>query len=356
MEYYVLDDHGTPKPERRCPVSETRVLDLHCDTIDALSMRGSSAFTDILGPIEGDMAHNNLQIAFDRMRQVGPWCQCYAVWVPDDPPSLPGGDPLAFYRHARDYFLAQVADHADQVTQVRDALAIEDALETGKVAAMLTVENGSPVGTDLGVVDEWAADGVKMVTLTWNGRNTIASGHGTTDGLSAFGREVVRTLEDRRIVVDVSHLNDVGFWDLMKVVRRPVAASHSNARKVCGHRRNLTDDQFRAIVDMGGVVGLTYCRGFVSGRYAGRGWEVRSDGEVTFDEMAAHLERFLDLGGEDAVALGSDFDGSRTPGWLDSCGKLAPFHGRIAERFGETVARKLLFENAHAFFVRNETQ
>ena len=211
------------------------------------------------------------------------------------------------------------------------------------------------MGSDLAIVDEWAADGVKMVTLTWNGKNTIASGHDTQDGLSPFGREVVRVLEDRRIVVDVSHLNDVGFWELMKVVRRPFAASHSNARSVCGHRRNLTDDQFRAIVSMGGVVGLNYYRSFVSDRYAENGSEARADGEVTFEELAAHLERFLDLDGEDAIALGSDFDGSDTPTWLGACEQLDPFYQRIAGHFGESVARKLFFENAHAFFVRNET-
>lgn len=336
-------------------MAQTKVFDLHCDTIDALAMRDCMPFAGGRGAIQGDMASNNLQLALDRMQAVGPWCQCYAVWVPDDLSGLPTPDPLWFYRRARDYFFAQVKEHAGGVAQVRDARDIEGVLAAGKTAAMLTVENGSPVGSDLAIVDEWAADGVKMVTLTWNGKNTIASGHDTQDGLSPFGREVVRVLEDRRIVVDVSHLNDVGFWELMKVVRRPFAASHSNARSVCGHRRNLTDDQFRAIVSMGGVVGLNYYRSFVSDRYAENGSEARADGEVTFEELAAHLERFLDLDGEDAITLGSDFDGSDTPAWLGTCEQLEAFYQRIAGHFGESVARKLFFENALAFFVRNET-
>ena len=336
----------TPRPQ---------VFDLHCDTIDALSMHDVSSYFDMLGTIEGDMARNSLQLAFDRMGQVGPWCQCYAVWVPDDLSAFPGNDPLAFYRHARDYFMAQMAAHADVVTQVRDARQIEDMLASGRMAALLTVENGAPVGNDLGVVDEWADDGVKMVTLTWNGHNTIASGHDTDTGLSPFGREVVRAMEERHIVVDVSHLNDVGFWELMKVARRPLAASHSNAREVCSHKRNLTDDQFRAIVDGGGIVGLNYYRGFVSERYVANGWTVRDDGEVTLDELCAHIERFLALGGEDAIALGSDFDGSETPAWLSSCEQVGGFYQAIVGRFGQTVADKLFFGNAHAFFVRNET-
>lgn len=323
---------------------DIKVFDLHCDTIDALAFGDSGPFVGFAST-EGDLVRNRLALGIDRMQTVGPWCQCYAIWVPDQLSEL---TPLQFYRRARDYFHTQMAAHGDDVVQVRDARALDEVLASGKTAAMLTVENGSPVGSDLGVIDEWAADGVKMVTLTWNGKNSIASGHDTTDGLSTFGRQVVRAMEDRRIVVDVSHLNDVGFWDLMKVVRRPFAASHSNLREVCGHKRNLTDDQFRAIRDMGGIVGLNYCTGFVRDN----AW---SADEVSFDDVAAHIERFLDLGGEDTIALGSDFDGCTPPAWLSTCEKLTPLYQRIVLRFGESVAQRLFFENAHDFFVRNET-
>ena len=324
-----------------------KVFDLHCDTIDALSMRDVPPYSALGLGAEQDLASNTLQLALGRMRQAGSWVQCFAVWVPDDLSAFPGG-PLSFYHRARDYFKAQMARHAGLVTQVRDARDVDGVLAEGRIAAMLTVENGSPIGNDLGVVDEWEADGVKMVTLTWNGPNTIASGHDTTQGLSSFGRQVVRALEDRRMVVDVSHLNDVGFWDLMKVVRRPIAASHSNLRAICGHRRNLTDDQFRAIMDTGGIVGLNYYCDFL------KDGAPRPD-EVSFDDLSAHLERFLDLGGEGSIALGSDFDGSTTPAWLASCDDLPALFERVAARFGQELAQKLFFDNARAFFVRNET-
>ena len=141
---------------------DTKVFDLHCDTVDALAMHDVSSYFDMLGTVEGDMATNNLQLAFDRMATVGPWCQCYAVWVPDDLSAFPRSDALAFYRHARDYFKAQMAAHGDVVAQVRDARDIDAVLASGRVAALLTVENGSPVGNDLGVVDEWAEDGVTL--------------------------------------------------------------------------------------------------------------------------------------------------------------------------------------------------
>ena len=296
----------------------------------------------------GDLVHNGIQLAADRMPC--PWCQCYAVWVPDDLAPF-GMDALEFYRRARDWFSAHTSPEGP-VTQVRDARAIESVLEAGRTAALLTVENGKPI-TSLEVVDEMAADGVKMVTLTWNAANPIAHGSQATGGLTSFGREVMRAMEDRRMVVDVSHLNDESFWDVARAARRPFAASHSNARAVCGHPRNLTDDQFRAIVDAGGVVGINYFRGFISDRVTG--FDAPVDGEVTFDELAAHIEHFLDLGGEGAIALGSDFDGSETPAWLDACEKVAPFYELVAARFGAALADRMFWRNAHEFFVRNET-
>ena len=238
------------------------------------------------------------------------------------------------------------------MTQVRDARDIEATLEAGRVAAMLTIENGLPLDS-IDLIDEAASDGVKMVTLTWNAANPIAHGSQANGGLTSYGREALRALEDRRIVADVSHLNDESFWDVARAARRPFAASHSNARSICGHPRNLTDDQFRAIVDAGGVVGINYFRGFLSDRVTG--FDAPADGEVTFDELAAHVEHFLDLGGEGALALGSDFDGSETPDWLSACEKVAPFYELVSNRFGQDLADRMFWDNAHDFFVRNET-
>lgn len=329
-----------------------KVFDLHCDTIDQLCMRDVEPYkTEIAEQAirgvdtSGTLLSNGGALALDRMAAFD-WCQCFAVWVPDlyDAP-----EARAFYRRARDWFRGQVASYPERVTRVRDARRVPEVLADGCTAALLTVENASLLGGDMGMVEELAADGVKMVTLTWNGKNALGSGKCSHEGLTEFGRQAVRALEDARIVVDVSHLNDEGFADLLKVARRPFAASHSNARGVCNVPRNLTDDAFRAIRDAGGVVGLNYYRGFIVER------DCPAAGEATFDELAAHVEHFLDLGGEDTLALGSDYDGSDVPAWLDSCEKVPGFYARVVERFGRTVADKMFYENARAFFERNET-
>lgn len=330
---------------------KTKVFDLHCDTIDQLCMRDCEPYkTEIaeqakLGiDTSGTLLTNGGALALDRMAAYA-WCQCFAVWVPDiyDAPVA-----RAFYRRARDWFRGQTVAYPEQVEQVRDARDVPGVLAAGRTVALLTVENASLLGGDLGMVEELAADGVKMVTLTWNGKNALGSGKCSHEGLTEFGRQAVRALEDAHIVVDVSHLNDEGFADLLKVARRPFAASHSNARSVCNVPRNLTDDAFRAIRDTGGVVGLNYYRGFIVERAC------PAEGEATFDELAAHVEHFLDLGGEDTLALGSDYDGSDVPVWLDRCEKLEGFHARMVERFGQAVVDKLFYENARAFFERNE--
>ncbi len=326
-----------------------RVFDLHCDTIDSLAFSDYGYFAEFMRDKQGgDLARNDVQLSADRMPC--PWCQCYAVWVPDELDSL-GMTAPEFYRSARDWFYGHTSPQGP-VSQVRDARDVDATVSAGGVAALLTIENGSPL-ISLDMVDEIAGDGVKMVTLTWNAANPIASGSQATGGLTSYGHEVLRAMEDRRIVADVSHLNDESFWDVAHAARRPFVASHSNARSICGHERNLTDDQFRAIVDAGGVVGINYFRGFLSDRATG--FDAPADGEVTFDELAAHVERFLDLGGEGTIALGSDFDGSETPEWLDACEKVVPFHERIVERFGQDLANRMFWDNAHDFFVRNET-
>ena len=326
-----------------------RVFDLHCDTIDSLAFADYGAFSEyVQGACGGDLVHNSIQLAADRMPC--PWCQCYAIWVPDDLTPF-GMSALEFYRKARDWFFAHTSPEGP-VTQLRDAREVEATIGAGKVAALLTIENGLPLSS-IKLIDEAASDGVKMVTLTWNAANPIAHGSEANGGLTSYGREALRAFEERQMVVDVSHLNDESFWDVARAARRPFAASHSNARSVCGHARNLTDDQFRAIVDAGGIVGINYFRGFLSNRVTD--FDAPADGEVTFDELAAHVEHFLDLGGEGTIALGSDYDGSETPEWLDACEKVAPFFERISERFGEGLANRMFWENAHDFFVRNET-
>lgn len=326
-----------------------RIFDLHCDTLDRLALHeaipeAGFAAEDAHIPAErmSSLADNDAHIDLLRMQKAGyAWCQCFAAFIPDHIGVEMG---WRVFTTVRDYFFAQVEQHAGLIEQVRDARDVRRIIGEGCCAGMFTVEGGSFIEGSVERVHAAADAGVKMLTLTWNGKNAIASGNNTGDGLTAFGREVVRTMEERRMVVDVSHLNDRSFFDVLEVAQRPFAASHSNARAICGHPRNLTDDQFRALVERGGIAGLNFCREFV-----------RDDGaDPTRDDVLRHVDHWLSLGGEHAVALGSDYDGCDVPSWLEPAENIGELHALFAKEFGASIADAICFENACAFFERNE--
>lgn len=324
------------------------VFDLHCDTLDRLALHGSSAYPAFAPQDEAvpharmsSLADNDAHISLDRIERYA-WCQCFAVFVPD---GLSGDAAWRFFEHVRAYFAAQMLEQADRIEQVLDAREVGSVLAAGKSAALLTVEGGAFFdGKSFERVDGIAEAGVKMLTLTWNGENAVGSGHDTECGLKPYGRRVVAALEDRGIVVDVSHLNDRGFSDLCDVATRPFAASHSNARAVCEHRRNLADAQIRAIAEAKGIIGLNYCNQFLSATSA----------DPTHDDVLRHIDRIAEVGGEDVLALGSDYDGCDVPSWLASADRVSGLYALVAAHFGSAVADKLFFENANRFFARNE--
>lgn len=320
-----------------------RFFDLHADTVDTLCMSEYEPYASVDSSEvhEGTLASTDACVSANRMGEVQ-WAQCYAIWTPDECPSV---SHLEFYRHGAKFFHEQMDECKDVVMQVRKGSEIMEALDAGKVAALLTVENSVAIDQDnmLDVVDEFDRDGVLMCGLTWNGANALAGGASTDLGLTDLGREYIRELEARHKVVDVSHLCDKSLQDVLDVAARPVVASHSNSRAICGVPRNLTDDQFKAMAERGGLVGLNLCTWFVHS----------GEGDYDVDQLCTHVEHWLDLGGEDVVAFGSDRDGSGIPAWIADCSHQGELYGKMAKKFGGEVTRKLFFENALAFFQAN---
>lgn len=331
------------------PKGRLRVFDLHCDTLDRLALHGEEGAA--FAYLEGDeripharmssLADNDAHISLSRTARFN-WCQCFAVFIPDD---LRGGEAWSFYLRIRDFFRGECEKHADRIARVRTAADAEEALGAGKTAGMLTVEGAAFLSDDEWAparLDAIAADGVRMVTLTWNGQNALGSGNDTSFGLTAFGKRCVAELEARDIVIDVSHLNDAGFKDVCACAQKPFAASHSNARAVCKHPRNLADWQLREIADRGGIVGFNYYNAFLNDRGE----------EATIDDALRHIDHMLEVAGENVLSLGSDYDGSEVPGWLSPCTGVARLHSVVQSEFGDEVARKMFWENAARFFAR----
>lgn len=167
-----------------------------------------------------------------------------------------------------------------------------------KVRAFISLEGGECI-KNIDFLHRLYDEGVRMATLTWNGANHLAGGAADCGaGLSEFGKLVVKEMNKLGIIIDVSHLNDKSFWEVIDASKKTVIVSHSNSRAICPNVRNLTDEQFLAIKSKGGTVGINLYPLFLSG-----------DKEAGVSNIIKHIEHFLSLGGEDNISMGCDFDG-----------------------------------------------
>lgn len=306
------------------------LFDLHCDTLTCGPYPPSG--TDI-----GTLDNPGRHLALRKIPAGTKWVQCFAVFVPD---GIRGGDAIAFFDHWAASFHRQADACGSRLAACGSVPELEAALDAGKFGALLTVEGGAALAGRLERVQALYETGVRMMTLTWNGENELASGHDTSKGFTAFGREAVAEMERLGMVVDVSHLNDRGFEELLGFAKKPFAASHSNARAVCGHRRNLPDEFIKEMVRRGGLIGLNYCNAFLSG-----------DERGNLDDLRRHVDRFLELGAEKCLALGSDYDGAGMHEDLDSVEKSLGIGAYLtAHGIPAGTAEDICFNNAWRFF------
>lgn len=310
------------------------LIDLHCDTLAEYWKYAHTGNPDTL-----DDPGRVLQLS--NMPKDVHWAQFYAVFIPDEER---GQAAIDYFEKNRANFYRQMEKFGDRVAPCRNADDMERAWAAGKTAAFLTVENGSVLAGDLSRVHTLAEQGVRAITLTWNGENELGSGHTTDHGMSAFGKAAVREMEKENILVDVSHLNDPGFADLLETATKPFVATHSNTRALCSHKRNLTDDMIREMVRRDCLIGLNYFVKFLC-----------DDGNVSsLDDLYRHVMHFFELGARKNLALGSDFDGSVLPEYLNTPAKAASFYGYLLSRgVSQEDADGIFYKNAQAFFRKN---
>ena len=258
-------------------------FDGHCDTIYECMGKGRS------------LRENSGHVDLMRGQRYGRRAQFFALF--DNVRELPEGTAWTKLCQMHDWFCAQAAENADVMALCRTGAEVDAAAAQHKTAALLSIEGADLLGCDMAHLETAASWGVRLLNPVWNNANALCGSCAQEPerGLSAKGAEFVARMEELGIHTDVSHISDAGFWDVLRRTKRPVVASHSNARAICPHRRNLTDDMFRAIRDTGGVVGINLYADFVGGD--------------SMEQLIAHIERFLSLDGEKAVALGGDLDG-----------------------------------------------
>ncbi|MDR3643573.1 MAG: membrane dipeptidase, partial [Clostridia bacterium] len=217
----------------------------------------------------------------------------------------------------------------------------ERSVAAGKNPCLLSIEGSAALCGDLEKLSEAYELGVRLVTITWNGACEAGDGcivpH--AKGLTAFGKQLIAGLARRHMIIDVSHLSDAGFYDVAQETSGAFIASHSNSRRVCGHPRNLTDEQFCEIVRRGGLVGLNFYTRFL-----------REDAEhAVSSDILGHVEHFLELGGENALAIGADFDGASMPEGITGAQDMTKVYELLSGRYSQRIADKIFFGNASEF-------
>ncbi len=295
-----------------------RVFDLHCDTLSACMEQGQS------------LLRNHLQLDLQRGRNFEKWIQTFAFFIPDD------------YRKeaAWQYFqkLYRFWEQEKKLAGNRIRMVTEESLPETECLAMLAIEGGGVLGGDLKKAAMLKDMGISILTLCWNGANEIAGGAHSNERLTPFGKELIAELERLDVIVDVSHLNEVSFYDVAAQAKRPFVATHSNAFIVCPHPRNLKDDQIRRIIETSGLIGLNFYTAFIT-----------ADKMPDFDDFSRHIDHFLHLGGEDVLALGSDYDGADMPDFLNSAEKVEILYSSVVKCYGKKIADKIFYENAAGF-------
>ena len=303
------------------------VFDLHCDTALALLGEDLTEF--------GSLRKNQYHIDLERAKDLPGYVQCFACFTTPFMTQWHKKDPTVIFEKEIETVMREMYYNSDLISQIHSVSDIEKNRKEGKMSAILTIEGTAGFGFNPALLENLYQIGFRITTLGWNEQNPLCGSHKTGGGLTDLGREYVKEAQRLGMIIDVSHISDEAFWDIMNITEKPVIASHSNSRSVCPVSRNLTDDMFRAICQSGGVAGFNMCAPFVGEN-------------PDLDTCADHFIHFLELGGEKHMALGGDLDGCdvlpRGFAGVQDYPKLAD---KLLERgFGEDLVSDIFWNNA----------
>lgn len=304
------------------------VFDLHCDTVTELLGKDLSAGTPLRS--------NQLHIDLERMKRYPGYAQCFAFWTTTDLP-LPKGIKIedVFWREVS-VLQDQIDQNKDMIRQARSGNEVRRNLEEGVISAIFTLEGAAGIGFDPAKLEKLHNLGFRISTLGWNENNTLTGSHVTGGGLTKRGREYVKECQRLGILVDVSHISDEAFWQIVDMTVAPIIATHSNSRKICQNSRNLTDEMFRAICATGGVAGFNLCADFVGEN-------------PTVDTACDHIFHFLELDPAGThIALGGDLDGIlKMPAGFSGVQDYPKLGKRLLERgLDEATLKQIFWSNA----------
>lgn len=265
------------------------VFDLHCDTAYALLGEDRNS--------AGSLKKNNLHIDLERASKLAGYAQCFACFTTPLMEQWHHISPITIFERELASIQREIDQNKRKIGLAYTAEDVKSNFEKGKASGILTLEGTAGFGYDPALLEDLYMIGFRMVTLTWNEQNPLAGSHQTGGGLTEMGKEFVREAQRLGMIVDVSHLSDEAFWDIMDMTQAPIVASHSNSRSVCDVSRNISDDMFRQLCKTGGVAGLNQYTKFVGQK-------------PDLDTICDHVLHFLEMDPEGKhIALGADLDG-----------------------------------------------
>lgn len=300
------------------------MIDLHCDTIMQL----------LDHPDSGDLYRNTWKIDIEKLQKAHSKVQDFALFINLGETN----DPYGRYEEMRNLCTTQIHLYGEHIQHVLSYQDVESVYKSGKIGALMSIEEGGVLGGDLDKLKQAYQDGVRLITLTWNYPNGLGEPHCGEQHkkLTPKGIEFVEAMQDLGIVVDCSHLNDAGTEQLGDILDVPFVASHSNAREVTAHTRNLPDNLIKLIANKGGVIGLNFAQSFLGTSPVSR-----------IDDIVKHGLYLINKGGEDVVALGTDFDGIKPNTEIKDASEMY----RLYDAFNEAglsveQCEKLFWKNA----------
>ena len=315
-----------------------KFIDMHCDTI-----------LNYMVAKEGEsLLRNAHSVDFERMHAAGQLAQFFALFFLPQTSfnnyNVNGMTDDALIERCVGFLKSEVEKHADKVAFATNRAQILQNEKDGKSSVVLTFEDGRAAQGKLENIKKFYDMGVRLIGLLWNAENCFGAPNSLdkeimAKGLTTFGIEAVQYMNELGILIDVSHLSDGGFYDVLKYSKKPFVASHSNCRALAPHRRNLTDDMIKALANAGGVAGINYHPPFLGPT---DDWK-----QSTIELMVAHIKHMHKLGGIDVIGLGSDFDGIEGElevGGTQSVHLLLNALGKAG--FSEGDVEKIAYKNA----------
>lgn len=308
------------------------MIDMHCDTLMKLWMDRERTW---------DLRHSDCDVDLEKLSASGYRAQFFAAFIYKElyPEETWVNDGFAQAKQMIRILEEEAKKHADLLCKVCSYEELVQANEQGKIGAVQTIEESGIIGDDLGRIRELYDLGVRVMTLLWNYENSL--GFPNSDdpavmgrGLKPLGIEAVEYMNDLGILIDVSHMSDGGFYDVARHSRKPFVASHSNARALCPHRRNLTDDMLRVLAKHGGVAGINFYPAFL-----GDGGSAES--------MVRHIRHMEQVAGIDVIAIGTDFDGFDGHAQIADASQMGMLCEALEKAgYKESQLEKILYQNA----------